>query len=128
MPTRAPAYIRAVGERRPKSVTRIHPVIPRVAAVVVPISAAILLAFGGRSVAELTLLWGAVVLLLLAVSAILSSMLWNGRFPPRISTQGSDLPDEGVGETGAALELFEASLREIGERVRRIESHIGIDK
>jgi hypothetical protein len=74
------------------------------------------------------LLWGGVVLLLLAVSAILSYMLWNGQFPPRISTQGSDLPGEDVQETAAALELLETSLREMGQRIRRIESAVGIDE
>jgi hypothetical protein len=88
----------------------------------------ILLFIGGRRLGELTLLWGGVVLLLLAVSAIVSYMLWNGQFPPRISTQGSDLPGADVKETAAALELLEMSLREMGERVRRIESYVGIDE
>jgi hypothetical protein len=95
---------------------------------VVPVAALILLSVGGRRLGELTLLWGGVVLLLLAVSAIVSYMLWNGQFPPRISTQGSDLPGEDVKETAAALELLEMSLREMGERVRRIESYVGIDE
>jgi hypothetical protein len=95
---------------------------------VVPVAALILLSVGGRWLGELTLLWGGVVLLLLAVSAIVSYMLWNGQFPPRISTQGSDLPGEDVKETAAALELLEMSLREMGERVRRIESYVGIDE
>ena len=116
-----------MAERTPKSVTRVHPVIPRVAALVVPVTAAILLVVGGRRFGELTLLWGGVVLLLLAVSAILSYMLWNGQFPPRISTQGSDLPGEDIEEAGAAFELLESSLREIGERVGRIEGYVGID-
>jgi len=55
-------------------------------------------------------------------------MLWNGQFPPRISTRGSELPGEDVQETAAALELLETSLREMGERVRRIESSVGIDE
>ena len=113
--------------RSPKSVTRIHSSIPRLAASVIPVVAAILLAVGGRRLGELTVLWGGVVLLLLAVSAILSYMLWNGQFPPRISTQGSDLPAGEVKETGATLDLLETSLREITERVRRIESHIDIE-
>jgi hypothetical protein len=54
-------------------------------------------------------------------------MLWNGQFPPRISTQGSDLPGEDIEKTGAAIELLETSLRDIGERVRRIEDWVGID-
>jgi hypothetical protein len=95
---------------------------------VVPVAAVILLSIGGRRLGELTLLWGGVVLLLLAVSAIVSYMLWNGQFPPRISTQGSDLPGEDVKETAAALELLEMSLREMGERVRRIESYVGVDE
>ena len=115
-------------ERTPKSVTRVHPVIPRVAALVVPATAAILLALGGRRFGELTLLWGGVVLLLLAMSAIVSYMLWNGQFPPRISTQGSDLPAGDVKETGAALALLETSLRQITDRVGRIESHVGIER
>ena len=94
----------------------------------VPVAAVILLSIGGRRLGELTLLWGGVVLLLLAVSAIVSYMLWNGQFPPRISTQGSDLPGEDVKETAAALELLEMSLREMGERVRRIESYVGVDE
>jgi hypothetical protein len=108
-------------------VARIHPAIPRLAASIVPVAVVILLSVGGQRLGELTLLWGGVVLLLLAVSAIVSYMLWNGQFPPRISTQGSDLPGEDIEETGGALELLEASLREIGERVRRIEDSIGID-
>jgi hypothetical protein len=48
--------------------------------------------------------------------------------PPRISTQGSDLPAEDVEEAAASLELLETSFREIGERVRRIESRVGIDE
>ena len=115
-------------ERTPKSVTRIHPVVPRAAASVLPLAVVILLSIGGRRLGELTLLWGGVVLLLLAVSAIVSYMLWNGRFPPRISTQGSDLPGEDIEETGAAFELLETSLREITERVGRIESHVGIER
>ena len=116
-----------MAEHTSKSVTRIHPSIPRLAASVVPLTVAILLAVGGRRLGELTLLWGGVVLLLLAVAAILSYMLWNGQFPPRISTQGSDLPPGDLKEAAVSLELLEASFREIGERVRRIESHIGID-
>ena len=108
--------------------TRIHPVIPRIAASGVPVGVAILLFIGGRGLGELTLLWGGVVLLLLAVSAIVSYMLWNGQFPPRISTQGSDLPGGDVKETAAALELLEVSLREMGDRVRRIESYVGFDE
>ena len=73
------------------------------------------------------LLWGGVVLLLLAVSAILSYMLWNGQFPPRISTRGSDLPAEELRDAGASLDLLETSLSEITERVRRIESHLDIE-
>jgi len=73
------------------------------------------------------MLWGGVVLLLLAVSAVLSYMLWNGQFPPRISTQGSDLPAGDLEEAAVSLELLEASLREIGERVSRIESHVEIN-
>jgi hypothetical protein len=104
-----------VADRKPpKSVTRIHPSVPRLAASVVPVAAVILLFIGGPGLGELTLLWGGVVLLLLAVSAIVSYMLWNGQFPPRISTQGSDLPGEDVKETAAALELVEMSLREMG--------------
>jgi hypothetical protein len=53
-------------------VTRIHPSIPRLVASVVPVGVAILLSIGGRGLGELTVLWGGVVLLLLAVSAILS--------------------------------------------------------
>jgi hypothetical protein len=117
-----------VAERKPKSVTRIHSSVPRLAAAIVPVTAAILLSIGGRRLGELTLLWGGVVLLLLAVSAILSYMLWNGQFPPRISTRGSDLPAEDVKEAVASLELIETSFREIGERVRRIESHVGIEE
>jgi hypothetical protein len=117
-----------VVERRPKSVTRIHSSVPRLAASVVPVIAAILLFIGGRRLGELTLLWGGVVLLLLAVSAIVSYMLWNGQFPPRISSRGSDLPTGGeVGDTGAALALLQGSLREITERVRRMEMHVGIE-
>jgi hypothetical protein len=116
-----------VDERTPKSATRIHPSIPRLGASVVPVTAAILLALGGQRLGELTLLWGAVVLLLLAVSAIVSYMLWNGQFPPRISTQGSDLPAGDLEEAAVSLELLEASLREIGERVSRIESHVEIN-
>jgi hypothetical protein len=102
--------------------------IPRVAASGVPVAAAILLAIGGRGLGELTLLWGGVVLLLLALSAILSYMLWNGQFPPRISTQGSDLPPgEDVGDTGAAFVLLQGLLREITERVGRLETHVGIE-
>jgi hypothetical protein len=85
-----------------------------------------MLFIGGRRLGELTLLWGGVVLFLLAVSAVLSYMLWNGQFPPRISTQGSDLPAENVRDTAAALDFLETSLREITERVGRIESHVGI--
>src|SRR5438477_7529921 len=99
--------------------------VPRAAASVVPLAVVILLAVGGRRLGELTLLWGGVVLLLLAVSAILSYMLWNGQFPPRISTSGSDLPAEDVTETAASLELLQSSLREIGERVRRMERYVG---
>ena len=117
-----------MAERNPKSVTSIHPSIPRLVASVVPIIVAILLFVGGRRLGELTLFWGGIVLLLLAVSAVLSYMLWNGQFPPRISTQGSDLPGEDVKETAAALELLETSLREMGDRVRRIESYVGIDE
>jgi hypothetical protein len=117
-----------VSERRPRSVTQIHPVIPRVAASSVPITVALLLSVGGRRLGELALLWGGAVLLLLAVSAVLSHMLWNGQFPPRISTQGSDLPVEDVRNTAAALDLLETSLREMGERIRRIEGHVGIDE
>jgi hypothetical protein len=116
-----------VTEHKPKSVTRIHSAVPRLAASIVPVVAAILLSIGGRGLGELTLLWGGVVLLLLAGSAVLSYMLWNGQFPPRISTQGSDLPGGDVKETAAALELLETSLREIGARVRRIETHVGIE-
>jgi hypothetical protein len=63
--------------------------------------------------------------LLLAVSAVLSYMLWNGQFPPRISPRGSDLPVGEVGDTGAALDLLETSLREsqlefVGSRVNSI--------
>jgi hypothetical protein len=101
--------------------------IPRLAASVVPVIAAILLFIGGRRLGELTLLWGGVVLLLLAVSAIVSYMLWNGQFPPRISPRGSDLPSGEVGDTGGALALLQGSLREITERVRRIETHVGIE-
>jgi hypothetical protein len=111
----------------PKSVARIHPSIPRLAGSVVPIGVAILLSIGGRSLGELTMPWGGVVLLLLAVSAVLSYMLWNGQFPPRISTQGSDLPVEDVRNTAAALDFLETSLREITEQVRRIESHLEIE-
>jgi hypothetical protein len=71
-------------------------VIPRLGASIIPVTAAILLAIGGRRLGELTLLWGAVVLLLLVVSAIVSYML-------------------------------ETSLREIGERIHRIEETVGID-
>ena len=68
------------------------------------------------------------MLLLLAVSAILSYMLWNGQFPPRISARGADLPAEEAGDTAAALRrLLESSLGEITERVRRMEDHMGID-
>jgi hypothetical protein len=116
-----------VDERTPKSVSRIHPSIPRLAASVVPVAAAILLAVGGRRLGELTLLWGGVVLLLLAVSALLSYMLWNGQFPPRISPQGADLPAEEAGDTAAALWLLQSSLDEVAERVRRMEDHLGID-
>jgi hypothetical protein len=116
-----------VADGSPKSVTRIHPSIPRLAGAVVPISVAILLSIGGRSLGELTMLWGGVVLLLLAVSAVLSYMLWNGQFPPRISPQGSDLPAEDVRNTAAALDFLEMSLREITEQVRRIESHLEIE-
>jgi hypothetical protein len=117
-----------VAERKPKSVTRIHPSVPRLATSVVPVAAVILLSVGGRRLGELTLLWGGVVLLLLAVSAIVSYMLWNGQFPPRVSTQGSDLPaGEDVGDTGAAFVLLQGLLREITERVRRIETHVGIE-
>jgi hypothetical protein len=116
-----------VAERRAKSVTRVHSSIPRLVASVVPITAAALLFVGGRRLGELTVLWGGVVLLLLAVSAILSYMLWNGQFPPRISTQGSDLPAEDVRDTGASLELLETSLGEITERVCRIEIHLDIE-
>ena len=116
-----------MAERRPKSVTRIHPVIPRVAASVVPIACAILLSIGGRRLGELTLLWGGVVLLLLAVSAVLSYMLWNGQFPPRISTGGSDLPAANVRATGESLELLQRSVRDITERVDRVESYVGIE-
>jgi hypothetical protein len=108
-------------------VTRIHPLVPRIAASVVPVGVAILLSIGGRGFGELTLLWGGVVLLLLGVSAILSYMLWNGQFPPRISTQGSDLPAENVRDTGAAMDLLEASLREIAQRVERIETRVGLE-
>jgi hypothetical protein len=108
-------------------VTSIHPSIPRLAASAVPVTAAILLSVGGPRLGELTMLWGGVVLLLLAVSAVLSYMLWNGQFPPRISTQGSDLPAEEVRDTAAALDLLETSLLEITEQVRRIESHLGIE-
>jgi hypothetical protein len=101
-------------------------VVPRAAASVVPLAAVILLSIGGRRLGELALLWGGVVLLLLAVTAVVSYMLWNGQFPPRISTQGSDLPGEDIEEAGGALELLETSLREIGERVRRIEDFVGI--
>jgi hypothetical protein len=102
--------------------------IPRVAASGVPVAAAILLALGGRRLGELTLLWGGAVLLLLAVSAILSYMLWNGQFPPRISSRGSELPTGAeVGDTGPALALLQGSLREITERVGRIETHVGIE-
>ena len=66
------------------------------------------------------------MLLLLAVSAVLSYMLWNGQFPPRISARGSDLPAEEVGDTGGALRLLQTSLREITERVRRVEDHVGM--
>lgn len=107
--------------------TRIHPLIPRVVASVVPITVAILLLVGGRKLGEFTLLWGGVVLLLLAVSAVLSYMLWNCQFPPRISTQGSDLPAEDIRNTAAALDLLETSLREITDRVRRVESHLEIE-
>jgi hypothetical protein len=116
-----------VAERRPKSVTSIHPSVPRLAASVVPVIVAILFLVGGRRLGELTLLWGGVVLLLLAVSAILSYMLWNGQFPPRISTRGSDLPAEELSDAGAALDLLETSLSEIIGRVRRIESHLDIE-
>jgi hypothetical protein len=68
------------------------------------------------------------VLLLLAVSAVLSYMLWNGQFPPRISTQGSDLPAEDVRNTAASLDLLETSLREITKRVQQIESRVGIQR
>jgi hypothetical protein len=102
--------------------------IPRAAASVVPVTATIVLAVGGRRLGEVTLLWGGVVLLLLAVSAILSYMLWNGQFPPRVSTQGSDLPAGDVKETGAALALLETSLRQITERVERIENQVGIER
>jgi hypothetical protein len=94
---------------------------------VVPVTVAILLSVGGRSLGEFMLLWGGVVLLLLAVSAILSYMLWNGQFPPRISTRGSDLPAEELRDAGASLDLLETSLSEITERVRRIESHLDIE-
>jgi hypothetical protein len=117
-----------VAVRTPKSVTRIHSSVARLAASVVPVVAAILLGLGGRRLGELTLLWGGVVLLLLAVSAILSYMLWNGQFPPRISTKGSDLPAEEATETGASLELLQGSLRELTERVRRLESYLGIER
>ena len=73
------------------------------------------------------MLWGGVVLLLLAVSAVLSYILWNGQFPPRISMQGSDLPAEEMSKTAAALDFLEMSLREITEQVRRIESHLEIE-
>lgn len=117
-----------MAERKPKSLTRIHSSIPRLAALVVPVAAVILLVIGGRRLGELTLLWGGVVLLLLAVSAIVSYMLWNGQFPPRISTQGSDLPArEDVGDTGAAFVLLQGLLREVTERVGRIETHVGIE-
>jgi hypothetical protein len=116
-----------VAQRKPESVTSIHPSIPRLAASVVPVIVAIMLSVGGLSLGELTLLWGGIVLLLLAVSAVLSYMLWNGQFPPRISTQGSDLPGEDVKETAAALELLEASLRDITGRVQRMESRVGIE-
>jgi hypothetical protein len=116
-----------VADGSPKSVRRIHPSIPRLAGSVIPISGAILLAIGGRSLGELAMLWGGIVLLLLAVSAVLSYMLWNGQFPPRISTQGSDLPAEDVRNTAAALDFLETSLREITEQVRRIESHLEIE-
>jgi hypothetical protein len=89
----------------PKSVTRIHSSVPRITASVVSVGVAILLSIGGRGLGELTLLWGGAVLLLLAVSAVLSYMLWNGQFPPRISTQGSDLPVEKVRDTAASLDL-----------------------
>ena len=114
-------------ERTAKSVTRIPPSIPRLGVSVVPVTAAIVLAVGGRRLGELTLLWGGVVLLLLAVSAILSYMLWNGQFPPRISARGADLPAEEAGDTAAALRLLESSLGELTERVRRMEDHMGID-
>jgi hypothetical protein len=117
-----------VAERKLKNVTSIHPSIPRLAASAVPIIVATLLSVGGPRLGELMLMWGGIVLLLLAVSAVLSYMLWNGQFPPRISTQGSDLPGEDVKETAAALELLETSLREVGERIRRIESYVGIDQ
>jgi len=100
--------------------------IPRVAASSVPLAAVILLSIGGRRLGELTLLWGGVVLLLLAVSAVLSYMLWNGQFPPRISTQGSDLPAENIRDSAASLDLLETSLREVGARIRRIEAHVGV--
>jgi hypothetical protein len=44
------------------------------------------------------------------------------------SPGGSDLPaGEDVGDTGAAFVLLQGLLREITERVRRIETHVGIE-
>jgi hypothetical protein len=112
----------------PKSVTRIDPLVPRAAAVAVPIVAVILLVVGGRRLGEFMLLWGVIVLLLLAVSAVLAYMVWNGQFPPRISKEGSDLPAKDVKDTGASLELLQKSLRKIAERVERIEAHAGLEE
>lgn len=115
------------GSPAQKSVTTIHPLVPRVAAVAVPILAAIALLVGGRDLAEAILLWGAVILLFLGVSALSAYMLTTGQFPPRMSKDAVDLSADVVDETGKSLDLVKGSVLELAERIERIEAHLGME-
>ena len=108
-----------------KSSTEIPTWAPRIAAIAIPVAATVAVAVGAG---EDLLLWGGAVLLFVAISALLVYMLTTGQYPPRVSREGVDLPTEDVQDTGKSLELMEEALRELAERLQRVEERVGIDE
>ena len=71
--------------------------------------------------------WGGVTLLLIALSGLLAYMLTVGRFPPRLSKEGVELPPDEVEGTAEALEAVRDTLFRLVTRIDRLESHVGIE-
>jgi len=115
------------GSPAQKSVTTIDPWVPRIAALVIPVLAGAAILVGGLHFAKELLVWGAVILLFLAISALLAYMLTTGQFPPRMPRDAVELPADEVKETGQSLDLIQQSVSELAERVERIEGHLGIE-